>query len=153
VDKHKALIEQIAHEFGLSDRLIKGIVKTESNGNQWAVRYEPNWKYFLTPWVFRDSLQITEDTERIMQATSWGLMQVMGSVARELGFKDHLTMLTDPELAIRYGCLQLIKMSKKYSTIEDCIAAYNAGSARRLAGGQYYNQSYVNRVLENMRNG
>lgn len=76
-------------------------------------------------------------------------MQVMGVVARELGFDGILTELCDEELGIAYGCKQLVRLKKwqrGYSE-SDIIAAYNAGSARFDKQGNYENQSYVDKVL------
>ena len=88
-------------------------------------------------------------TERQDQMTSWGLMQVMGAVARELGHTGPLSDLLDPPTGLFYGCLHLRRFRAKYDIWPDVIAAYNAGSPRRVAGqiGPYVNQSYVDKVL------
>jgi hypothetical protein len=117
----------------------------ESAGDTLAVRYESHWKYFVNPELFARLNNITADTERTLQMMSFGLMQVMGGVARELGYRRNLLSLTDPVLAIDYGCRKLAQLKGKYNTTDDIIAAYNAGSPRKN-GGLYVNQAYVDKV-------
>lgn len=78
-------------------------------------------------------------------------MQVIGFLARDLGFQDHLTMLCDPEIGIFYGCKNLQRLSQKYADEADVVAAYNAGSPSKTAGGMYKNQSYVDSVYTVLR--
>ena len=49
-------------------------------------------------------------TEAYARGMSWGLMQVMGQVARENGFTDHyLSGLCDPAAGVDLGCRVLRK--------------------------------------------
>ena len=66
--------------------LIMAIVSVESGGDPCATRYEPHYHYLFKPETFAKLNRITENTEIIQQKTSWGLMQVMGGVARERKF-------------------------------------------------------------------
>ena len=126
--------------------LLAAIAQQESGGRAWVCRYEPAWATFLTPDVFAKSIGISLDTEKIQQATSWGLFQVMGTVLRELGFMDSLAKSCKPHLNADYGALKLSKLLKKYADQRDAIAAYNAGSPRRGSSGLYVNQKYVDDV-------
>jgi soluble lytic murein transglycosylase-like protein len=75
---------------------------------------------------------------------SWGLMQIMGSVARQYGFKGNLSSLTEPEINIEIGCKHFVS---KYSVEpKDMISAYNAGSPKKTPEGLYVNQGYVDKV-------
>jgi soluble lytic murein transglycosylase-like protein len=38
------------------------------------------------------------------RATSWGLMQVMGQSARELGYREFIPELCDPASGLYWGC-------------------------------------------------
>ena len=140
-------IQEAAIVNQIPTKLIAAIVQTESGGNTNAVRFEPNWKYLLKPKMFADDLMITEQTERVMQSCSFGLMQTMGSVARELGFNDELHKLCEPEIGLKYGCLKLKALAKRYDKREDIIAAFNAGSAIKNIDGSYRNADYVIKVL------
>jgi hypothetical protein len=121
------------------DSLVQAICQQESSMNPWALRYEPTYR-----WLYGDQLKMTP-TERHAQMCSWGLMQVMGALARELGFQEDMPKLCVPTVNIDYGCKQLRRLYDKYFNWVDVIAAYNAGSPRRI-GSLYVNQSYVDRV-------
>ncbi len=143
------IIKQYAAKYYLDAYLVLAIIGAESCSNPFAVRYEPNWKYFFRPDYFAGAQipSITLQTERVFQATSWGLMQVMGAVAREHGFKGMLTELVKPDLNLNYGCLHLLRMQGKYREREEWVSAYNAGQALKLANGQFVNQHYVSKVM------
>lgn len=144
----KPCIERASQVNGVSENLIYSIIMTESGGDPCAIRYESNFKYLLSPDLYAKNNQITKDTETMLQMCSLGIMQVMGGVARELGFKQNLLMLVDPLIGAQMGAKKLKVLSQKYNTIDDVIAAYNAGSPRRLETGRYVNQDYVNKVRE-----
>jgi hypothetical protein len=81
-----------------------------------------------------------------MQMTSWGLTQVMGAVARELGLKGPIFQMLEPKTNLTYCALLLKRLAKKYTQKDDLIAAYNAGSAVKNLDGRYKNQQYVDKV-------
>jgi soluble lytic murein transglycosylase-like protein len=128
--------------------LVAAIVKTESNGNAAAMRFEPGFRYEFQPSLFATRLGITWDTEKVLQSSSIGLMQVMGVTARELGHAGPLTDLLDPKIGLDYGCRKLRKLTEIHPTTDVVVAAYNAGSPRRTADGvAFVNQEYVDRVM------
>lgn len=140
------LIVSVSEQNQLDPDLVRAIAQVESSYNPWAMRFEPAWRYFYFPREHADRLMITAQTEEMMQATSWGLMQVMGSVARELGFDLELPRLCIPEMGLNYGCKKLKKLFARYQYEEDVIAAYNAGSPRKEKSGMYFNQRYVDKI-------
>lgn len=146
----KIKIKAHSKKENLDPFLLMAIIETESNGQTWAVRHEPKWSHFCQPHVFCRDLTISEATEKALQAMSWGLCQVMGAVARELGFKDHLTKLCLEDLNLEVGAKKIKKLTSKYSGLEDAIAAYNAGIPKVMADGKYFNQPYVNKVKFNL---
>lgn len=137
------LIKSAASRRSLPWELVYAICQVESSLNPSAIRHEPRYR-----WLVGDN-ETLSPTERQDQMTSWGLMQVMGAVARELGHTGPLSDLLDPPTGLFYGCLHLRRFRAKYDIWPDVIAAYNAGSPRRVAGqiGPYVNQSYVDKVL------
>lgn len=137
----------MAERFDVDPSLVRAVIHVESDWHPLRTRYEPNWKYLVTPEVFAKSLGITNPTEVVMQSMSWGPMQVMGSVARELGFKDYLQKLSEPELGLYYGCKKLQSFLIKHKSTEDAVASYNAGSPRKNSSGLFENQSYVDKVF------
>ena len=152
--KHfEEIINSEAAKFYLDPQLVTAIIMKESSGNPFVCRYEPKWKYAFECKGFAYILGYgcTEETERLGQMTSWGLMQVMGTVARELGFRGWFSQLCDPAIGINYGCKKLRKIADRYASTDDIISAYNAGSAIKNASGFYSNQSYVDEVFKNLR--
>jgi len=145
-----------AHRYGLDLRLVCALCEVESGWNPWAVRHEPNYKWLYGK--LEDGYLGTVDTELAMQRTSWGLLQIMGAVARERGFRGWLTELCDPAVNLEWGCKHLrwmIDHNNAYGLPdyrikpEDLAAAWNGGKAR-FVDGKYTNQSYVDRVVKAM---
>ena len=135
------LIEMHTDRAELPVACVKAVCFTESGFVEWAYRFEPRYR-----WLVGDVEAMTP-TERTGQMISWGLMQVMGGVAREHGYTGDLPKLCDPFTGLKYGLLHLRKFYAKYQDWPDTLASYNAGSPKKGADGKYYNQSYVDRVL------
>jgi hypothetical protein len=145
LDLHKDDIEYYAKKVGLEPIWVEACVLTESMGEPYSTRFEPAFRYLYHPRVFAPKLQISVETEEVHQKTSWGLMHVMGAVAREHGFTGHLPQLIEPRMSLLYGCMHLAKFYRKYADIYDAISAYNQGSAKRTNGTLYANQRHVDR--------
>lgn len=143
-----SLIEKIARRHGLAVALVAAVVRVESGGNPWAIRYEPAFfDRYIAPKPVKSKAPCSDQTEARMQATSWGLMQIMGATARETGFDGvFLSELCDPEVGLEWSCRYLVKLVKRYGDGEAAVAAYNAGSPRKLANGQFRNQAYVDKI-------
>ena len=92
----------------LDPALVCAVVEQESGWNPWAIRYEPQFfaKYVASLYT---NNKITA-SEAYARGFSWGLMQVMGQVARETGFDGaFLSALCDPEQGLAVGCKLLRK--------------------------------------------
>ena len=72
------------------------------------MRYEPAFfSKYVAPLYTNNKIAATEAYSR---GFSWGLMQVMGQVARETGFDAlFLSALCDPEQGLAVGCKVLRK--------------------------------------------
>ena len=99
-----ALAHRAAATYGLWPELACAIVEQESSWNPWALRFEPAfYEKYVAPQVARGA--VADVTEARARAFSWGLMQVMGQVAREHGFNEaSLAALCDPAAALEIGC-------------------------------------------------
>lgn len=99
-----ALAHDAAEAHGLWPELVCAIVEQESSWNPWALRYEPAfYERYIAPQIAREA--IADITESRARAFSWGLMQVMGQVAREYGFTSaSLASLCDPTAGLEIGC-------------------------------------------------
>lgn len=127
--------------------LMCAIIERESAGDQWVIRYESRWSWFVEPQKYASKLNISYTTERTLQQFSYGLVQIMGSVARELGYDDHLTKLcADPAIAIQYGCRKMKQLLDKHRDEQTAISAYNAGTPFRDDNGSFINAVYVQAV-------
>jgi len=134
-------IHAIAPQYDLPPNLVFAICQIESSFNAWAFRYEPQYRYLVG-----DKLTMTL-TEQFGQKCSWGLMQVMGGVAREHGYLGPFPRICLVDVGIDLGCKHLRRFYSKHLNWPDTIASYNAGSPRRLTpGGDYVNQGYVKNV-------
>jgi len=130
-------------------KLVHAIMVNESSLDAWATRYEPKWKYFTRVAFYAKELGLTVETESHHQATSWGLMQIMGGTARDMGFDEQLTTLCVPTVNIIVGITYLRHLQGRYGkNLEKIVAAWNAGSPRRDTNGHFVNQDYVDRVME-----
>lgn len=131
------LIYKEASNFQLAPQLIAAVIHQESNGNPFAVRYEEKFfnKYLRNkaPKELQGSVPdfnvCSIYTERILRASSLGLMQVLGETAREMGFaKDFLTELCIPRYGIEYGCKYLFRMLEKHGgEVTAALLSYNGG--------------------------
>lgn len=125
-----------AAKHNLPPALVCSIVQRESTWNPFAIRYEPGFfnKYVL-PAYSSNKFDVTEAKAR---SISWGLMQVMGEVARECGFKGDLSSLCDPEIGIDIGCQIFARKLKDNSgDVSRALLAWNGGD----------NQNYPVEVL------
>jgi soluble lytic murein transglycosylase-like protein len=142
----KDLIKKYADKYEIPFKLLLNMVHAESGGNPFAVRYEDHYRWLIKP---LDKYHWHAETEKIGQKTSWGLLQVMGAVARERGFKGrYLAQLCDPEEGLKYGCKHLKWNYNRYNNWYDAVSAYNQGSNRKNSEGNYQNQSYVDKVMQ-----
>ncbi len=101
-----ALARRIAAAHALDPALVCAVIEQESSWNPYAMRYEPTFfSRYVAPLYTNNKVTASEAWAR---GFSWGLMQVMGQVAREHGFaaSEHpfLSELCDPEQGITVGC-------------------------------------------------
>ena len=122
------LARHIAREHALDPALVCAVIEQESAWNPWAVRYEPGFlSRYIAPLYTAGKLSATEAYTRAM---SWGLMQVMGQVAREFGFKEaSLTELCDPATGIEFGCRILAaRLARAKGDASAALLAWNGGA-------------------------
>ena len=93
IAKFNRLIRKYAALEKLVPELVVGVIETESAFNRWAAKYEPHYSWLLgddereKTDVMKELLRKIDDrTEWKAQQFSYGLMQIMGAVAREYGF-------------------------------------------------------------------
>jgi hypothetical protein len=91
-----------------------------------SVRFEPA---FLDKYV-HPANPAKPTTEQLCQAMSFGLMQIMGQVARERGYNSKfLTGLCDPATGLEFGCRQLaVCMRLGGGVPNDVLLHWNGGA-------------------------
>lgn len=132
-----ALVEA-ARDRGVRPALVVGLAWKESSFQWWAGKHEPTYPYLWDVKANKPTRSeavgslgmVSQATELVFQRTSWGLLQVMGAVARELGFREVLlSHLLDARLSASYGAQLLANLLKRHNGDEaDALSAYNAGS-------------------------
>jgi soluble lytic murein transglycosylase-like protein len=107
----------------LDPALICAIIEQESDFNPWAIRFEPA---FLDRYV--RPLGLSNITEAHSRSFSWGLMQIMGEVARELGYSGCMGQLLEPETNIFWGMRHFrTKLSRAGNETKRALLAWNGG--------------------------
>lgn len=115
--KWTSVVEKNRHREVPTSLVLAMIWQETSNGDRYAYRYEPGYLYFFdykrkaplyaafkTDEANREfALKELGPTEFHAQSASFGLLQVMGAVAREYGFGGSILALSDPELNVRLG--------------------------------------------------
>ncbi|OLC88378.1 MAG: hypothetical protein AUH88_01105 [Acidobacteria bacterium 13_1_40CM_4_61_5] len=112
----------------LDAALVCAVIEQESGWNPWAMRYEPAFfAKYVAPLYTNNRISASEAYAR---GFSWGLMQVMGQVARENGFcADFLSALCDPEQGLALGCLVLQKkLAAAGGDVTRALLAWNGGA-------------------------
>jgi len=119
-----AIARAEAARHSLDPALVCAVIEQESAWDPHAIRYEPA---FRMRYVAPLRLPLTEE---ITRSISWGLMQVMGQVAREHGFRGKfLSELCDPPTGIEIGVTVLCtKFAAADEDVARALELWNGGS-------------------------
>lgn len=165
-----SLIKEVAGRHDLPPELVQAVVQVESAGQACAWNPEPHYRYLVDCRTGKPFRKLTREEQRSKippedfpclggdrdqewwaQQASWGLMQVMGAVARERGFVGpYLPELCNPEVGLEYGCRHLAMFTRRfYSRFgwAAVCAAYNGGSGAVRGKVEFLNPEYPAKVL------
>jgi soluble lytic murein transglycosylase-like protein len=133
-----ALARDAAMQHALDPALVCAIVEQESAWDPHAIRYEPAFRQrYVAPLGL-------PPTEEVARSISWGLMQVMGQVARENNFTaKSLAALCDPATGLAIGCAVFAaKLRASDNDVQRALEQWNGGA----------NASYAPQVRARMKN-
>ena len=139
-DARLALVGKWAAKYGLNSYLVCAVIEQESGWNPYVWRFEPG---FLRTYV-KPANPDSPTTRELGLSCSFGLMQVMGLVAVELGWQGDILRLTDPDNAVDFGCRKLQKCFAVHVEPETSLLAYNGG------GNLLYGEQVLARVAHYM---
>lgn len=126
------LAKSVADTFGLTPSLVCAVCEQESGWNPNATRFEPDFKE-----RYIDRLNLSEE-ETNNRSTSWGLMQIMGQSAVEIGYSNPFEQLLMPEVGLVWGCRLLeLKFQHARMDVKTALLLWNGGG----------NVSYPDEVL------
>lgn len=143
---YRAEIEAIAAQFHLDPDVIEAIVVTESSGRTHAYRHEPGfWHRYMQHKAEWDGA----NPERV--SSSYGLMQIMFPVAKELGFTETAPeYLFVPTIGLHWGCRKFRSLLDwAQQNVDQALAAFNGGKGGNGAP-PYRNAHYVSLVRRNL---
>jgi soluble lytic murein transglycosylase-like protein len=155
-DTYLAIIDDKAKQYGVDSALVKAIVEVESSWVETAFRFEKSLyeKYIQKPDSFKVVPPETIDTTLVLLSSSIGLMQILGSTAKSIGFNQRLSALFNPEVNVDVGCRYLAMLWKNYYSkygIKGVISAYNGGKPLVKDDWTFVNQDYIDKVLLAMK--
>jgi soluble lytic murein transglycosylase len=123
----------------------------------WLAAYALPYKYSISQWSARRRLdpmlvaglihqESAFEPQAVSYANAYGLMQLLPSTARGLAHQQRLrfsrTRLTEPDYNVRLGTAYLVNLRKQFGSVEEVLAAYNAGENRvaQWTAGQTYRE-------------
>jgi len=122
------LVERAADAADVPAAVVMAVIAVESGFHTDAYRFEPS-----------------------LGEASYGLMQVLASTARALGYMGELEGLYDPRTNVTLGARYLAAgMRARGEDVAAAVSRFNNGSGKRRADGSFPNQAYVNRVARAM---
>jgi soluble lytic murein transglycosylase-like protein len=126
-----SVAQEIARNAGLDPALVCAVVEQESSWNTLAIRYEPQFFVrYVAPLVGGEQLKRPTETELRSRAFSWGLMQILGQCAREMGFEGlYLSELLQPAVGLKFGCKLLVrKLGQAGGDVSRALQLWNGGA-------------------------
>jgi hypothetical protein len=159
-DALRQQIRDAAITAGLLPHYVEAIVTIESQGDPWQWKPEPRYHFLwnvrtkapfrhltdaesaseLAPTDF-PCLAGSREQEWWAQQASWGLLQLMGAVAREAGFAgSFLPAILDVQTNLAVGCRVIrSRVLWAHGDLAKAAAAYNAGPGGwKSDAGQIY---------------
>jgi hypothetical protein len=155
-DNYLTIIDDKSKRYGIDSSLVKAIVDVESSWVETAFKFEKSLyeKHMQKPDSFKVVPPENLDTTLVLLSSSIGLMQILGSTARSIGFNQRLCSLFTPEINIDIGCRYLAMLWKNYYNkhgIKGVISAYHDCKPLIRDDWTFVNQDYIDKILLAMK--
>ena len=122
-----AIVKAAAIHHGIDPAVACAVAEQESSWNPWALRYEPEF-YSRYIEAMTQGAKPLNATEARARACSWGLMQILGEVARELGYTGDIAALCEPSTGAEWGCRKLAKcLADSPGDVSKALLSWNGG--------------------------
>lgn len=146
------LIHRNSKKFDLDPKIVAALIYQESSGDPFAAREEEIFYYTYVnngkPLIGYVPKGITLETEMRLRSFSFGLMQIMGQVARENGYKrKNLGMLFLPEENIKLGCKLLSGWIAQKGSVAKGLLRYNGHGSYPALVMSHVNSGRYKKIL------
>lgn len=150
IDQIKQKIISYADHYKIERKFLIALVKTESNFNPLAQRYEIGYPYIYSVKELAETVGCSRSTMEHAQKCSYGICQVMGAVAYEAGYRGWPAGLFNVETNLKYACDHIQMLNKKFDLLQadEAYAAYNAGAPRKV-DREWINKTNVKNFMKN----
>jgi soluble lytic murein transglycosylase-like protein len=156
LEPYRAALKSAAARNGMRWTLLAGLVMVENAPfDPRATRREPH--LLTAPWILETARRYKVTPEPLV--TSWGLGQILGATALEVGFRQQFQKLLDePALSLEMAARYWLARRKRWSNAASsgsgrdwlALIAYNGGDGAVktvLAGGSHPSAGYAAKVL------
>ena len=146
---YENIINRYCQQYKVPKSLVMAIIQVMSKWNRYKITIKRLAQLAIKKKIkeAKRTLPITQ-IELLSRAINWGLMQINGQEARDMGFDGkYLTELCEPAVNIELGCKKINNLFQKYKNHLDVIASYIQGHNKRKPNGEYYDQKKVNEVI------
>lgn len=150
------LIRAAARESRVSPLLVGALILRVSGGAFWRSELRPTFPAgrIILPELHARRLGTSVRMEVLAQMHTYGHLQLVGAVARWLGFEGHLAQLSLPESGLTWGCRYLAWLLGKLER-EEAIAAFGVAGEPLVRSAadpeRLVNQAFVTDVLRSLQ--
>lgn len=105
--KIKEAVETFSQKYNIPKKFLYALILTESNFNEYAIRYEPHYRWIVLNKDIGTKLGMSYATFLEVQRFSYGLTQVMGSIFYEHNLYTYPAEFYDVYLNVEHCCIHL----------------------------------------------
>lgn len=111
------IVAQNCDRYGIEYALMFSIIKAISHWNFFCILYDQSCTGYC-------KVSDSSETEVLLQRVRWGVTQIYGYKARQLGYEGNLAELIKPEINIKYAVKQIAGYINKGYDFKKICEAY-----------------------------